>query len=63
MNGNYGWICPKCGRGNAPWKESCDCVNPIPHWPIPWYSPQEPSKTGDPLPPLPYTICEIIKEE
>lgn len=22
----YGWICPKCGRANAPWKSSCDCT-------------------------------------
>ena len=20
-----GWQCPKCGRGNAPWKPSCEC--------------------------------------
>lgn len=20
-----GWQCPKCGRGNAPWKGTCDC--------------------------------------
>jgi hypothetical protein len=20
-----GWQCPKCGRGNAPWKASCEC--------------------------------------
>lgn len=23
----YGWVCPKCGKVNAPWKDSCDCVN------------------------------------
>ena len=21
----YGWVCPKCGRANAPWKSFCDC--------------------------------------
>ena len=24
----YGWICPVCGRGNAPWSSSCPCVAP-----------------------------------
>ena len=22
-----GWICPKCGRGVAPWQSYCDCNN------------------------------------
>ena len=24
-NVNIGWICPKCNRVNAPFKEMCDC--------------------------------------
>jgi hypothetical protein len=28
----YGWICPKCGKVNAPWKSECDC-------PKDWYVP------------------------
>ena len=23
---SYGWICPKCGRVNAPFSSSCPCV-------------------------------------
>lgn len=25
-----GWICPKCGRGNAPWASTCPCVDKDP---------------------------------
>lgn len=23
--GERGWLCPACGRGNAPWKGTCPC--------------------------------------
>lgn len=23
-----GWICPLCGRGNAPWNPYCSCMTP-----------------------------------
>ena len=23
----YGWICPVCGKGLAPWVRECSCVN------------------------------------
>jgi hypothetical protein len=27
LNSNpTGWLCPKCGRGNAPWSQTCPCV-------------------------------------
>ena len=25
IGGSYGWICPVCGRGNAPWNSCCPC--------------------------------------
>lgn len=25
-NYNFGWICPVCGRGNAPFTKTCICV-------------------------------------
>ena len=29
----YGWICPKCGKVHAPWKDSCDCYLNVPYTP------------------------------
>lgn len=23
--GRYGWVCPLCGRANAPWVNQCPC--------------------------------------
>lgn len=31
--GNYGWLCPRCGRGNSPYTMTCPCV---PAEPIQW---------------------------
>lgn len=42
-NKQYGWICPVCGRGNAPWNSSCSCRGgywaypSYPWWNQPWY--------------------------
>ena len=45
---NIGWICPRCGKVNAPDVKQCDCDNghyehtfvPIPYCPQqPYYSP------------------------
>ena len=55
---SYGWICPKCGRVNAPWKSTCDCYkdsggyNPPNIYPFtpapttPW-GPNQPYQWGD----------------
>ena len=29
----YGWICPICGKVNAPWKDYCNCYLNIPYTP------------------------------
>jgi hypothetical protein len=26
MSDDKGWVCPKCDRANAPWKEYCQCA-------------------------------------
>ena len=47
MPTNYGWVCTKCGRSNAPHVNSCSCFNqpympvvqPIPKPDNPWQNP------------------------
>jgi hypothetical protein len=31
---NYGWVCPVCGTGNAPWASQCSCKKL--DWTITW---------------------------
>lgn len=31
----YGWVCPRCNRVNAPWKSQCDCSGN--NWYPTWY--------------------------
>ena len=26
-----GWICPRCGKANAPWRACCDCHTTVTH--------------------------------
>jgi hypothetical protein len=30
---NYGWLCPACGRGNAPFTQTCPC-RPYPKYEV-----------------------------
>ena len=46
-NMQYGWVCPKCGKVNAPWKDSCNC-----HLNTPYTPPNTPTPT--PFNPMPY---------
>lgn len=58
-----GWICPRCGKVNAPWMPACSCsphdsewrhfTNTVPVEPI------QPTtqKTSDPMPKPPCTFC------
>lgn len=26
----YGWVCPVCGKANAPWASQCTCKGKLP---------------------------------
>lgn len=28
----YGWICPRCGKVNAPWAPECECSADVMPW-------------------------------
>lgn len=45
---SYGWVCPKCGRVNAPWKSTCDCYKGIS---LPYTPPNTPQTTPGELTP------------
>lgn len=54
-----GWVCPKCGTANAPWKETCDCAHLVqqPFKIVPQPSPVRPI-VGDPPPnEMPIVTC------
>ena len=31
---SYGWICPVCGRGNAPYVKTCPCIPNFPSYEV-----------------------------
>lgn len=47
-NLQYGWVCPRCGKVNAPWKDSCNCYLNIP------YTPPNTPAPATPFNPTPY---------
>jgi hypothetical protein len=42
----YGWVCPLCGRANAPWISQCPCM-PTTTWSGPIWSSSEWTNTPD----------------
>lgn len=42
----YGWVCPLCGRANAPWISQCPCM-PTTVWSGPIWSSTEWTSTPD----------------
>lgn len=42
----YGWVCPLCGRANAPWISQCPCM-PTTTWSGPIWSSSEWTFTPD----------------
>ena len=52
----YGWVCPVCGKANAPWANQCTCKGKLP-------APYEPTcNTGTPSV-LPILATHLTPEE
>jgi hypothetical protein len=66
MSSNYGWICPRCSRVNAPWKETCDCSPAIWNYEVfpsgPVYPPNPVPTTNGPLPAPSFYHCNTTED-
>jgi len=62
-----GWVCPRCGRVYAPWVAMCSWCSLVTTGSITITYPETPGgmpRTGDPLPPGPYTTtCGTMEIE
>ncbi len=50
-NIQYGWVCPLCGKANAPWNRDCSCANAIPKF--------VPNRIYDPVLNAPCSPCDF----
>lgn len=56
---NYGWVCPKCGRVNAPHIDACPCSEHKDYWNQPIYPNYPNDYQFDLIPELPSDYPEI----
>jgi hypothetical protein len=60
MSNNEGWVCPLCGKANAPWVPQCGCdkkANETVYPFTPWYPGTADPKWYPPYPTYPIITC------